>query len=109
MPPERITPKTPAEILAALDSGEITRGDKGEETLISPEGTQVTFYRATGAIYFTDNGESVEAAITSSGRVDQIRIAEAVTGKTVFDRNRERLLKERVETWAQAGFFDSDI
>ena len=52
------------EILAAVDNGEITPGDKGYETITTPDGTDIRYSRTTGEISFTKDGIVSEAEIS---------------------------------------------
>ncbi len=90
---------SPGELLASLDRGEIIRGDKGFETVVAGSVT-LQFNRATGELYFTENGVTTHALVTENGDVTGIQLTEDVTGAPYRDRELARVKQQFLESIA---------
>ena len=87
------------QIKAALDRGEIVRGDKGFEAIRTPD-TTINYNRITGQVYFNQDNVTTHAEITN-GRVVGIQLTESDTGKPFSDHatllQRKKILVDALQ------------
>lgn len=90
------------EISSQLDRGEITRGDKGDIRLSSPEGIEIIFYPNQQNARFILEGTQVEVSLNSK----TIRLSEVASDKTVDNPELQNRARLKTQEWQELGLFE---
>ena len=98
------SPQSPFDdILNKLDSGEIIAGDKGIDTIVTPDGTEVRYQPEFETIYFPIGDVRAEFSLRSQ----TLELSETVSGKRVYNQNVERQARFLAKQWNEMGLFST--